>query len=296
MARRIGRKVDDAVAHHAAVEQHVPGRHQPVADVMREDALALAGARDLLVRASGPTTHDRCRWRHRRRRPARRRGRAPARACSRRRGRRHTSDAAARSRAGSCDARACGSTAAMPSRTIARVPAMSREPSGSPPTTSTSASAPSAAASSTARLLSSICALAAGGVGRGEHAAAAEIGDAHAVVAHDARGFREPDLLDLVAPGRNRGDAELAAGLDRLPQVELLAHGGEIDRETFEAHRLLRSGDAGDRQHLLHAARRQARDRAAPAPGRQGGTARQDARPSARSAGRRPSRNGPAAR
>ncbi len=40
-------QVDDAVAHHAAVEQHVAGRHQPVADVMGEDALLRAGARDL---------------------------------------------------------------------------------------------------------------------------------------------------------------------------------------------------------------------------------------------------------
>src|ERR1044071_8444258 len=32
------RKIDDAIARHAAVEQRVPGRHQPVADVIGEDA------------------------------------------------------------------------------------------------------------------------------------------------------------------------------------------------------------------------------------------------------------------
>src|SRR6201994_4506060 len=38
--------VDPAVAHHAAVVEDVPGRHQPVADVERKQAVA-AGARDL---------------------------------------------------------------------------------------------------------------------------------------------------------------------------------------------------------------------------------------------------------
>ena len=38
--------VDDAVAHHAAVVEDVLGRHQPVADVKREQAI-LSGARDL---------------------------------------------------------------------------------------------------------------------------------------------------------------------------------------------------------------------------------------------------------
>ena len=42
---RMRAQVDDAVAHHAAVEQQVARRHQPVADVIGEDALA--GARDL---------------------------------------------------------------------------------------------------------------------------------------------------------------------------------------------------------------------------------------------------------
>ena len=36
-------KIDDAVAHHAAVVEHVAGRHQPVADVVGNDAAASAG-------------------------------------------------------------------------------------------------------------------------------------------------------------------------------------------------------------------------------------------------------------
>ena len=78
-------------------------------------------------------------------------------------------------------------------------------------------------------------------IGRREHAAAAEVGDAEAVVAHDAGSFREPDLCHLVAPGRNRGDAELCASLDRLSQVELLAHGREVDGQSVKSHRRSRA-------------------------------------------------------
>ena len=55
-------------------------------------------------------------------------------------------------------ARACSSTAAMPSVTIRRAPARSFDPSGRPPTTSTRQHAPIVAASSIARRLSSIAA------------------------------------------------------------------------------------------------------------------------------------------
>ncbi len=41
-----GRQVDDAIAHHAAIEQHVLGGDQPVADVVGEDAVQAAGAGD----------------------------------------------------------------------------------------------------------------------------------------------------------------------------------------------------------------------------------------------------------
>ena len=110
-------QVDDAVAHHAAVEQQVGGRHQPVADVVGENALA-PGARDLARRGRGPTRRDRRRPRRRRPRPARRRGRS---ACAERV---HagavggdTSDAAARSRAARrLRARRAGAPP-MPSRT-----------------------------------------------------------------------------------------------------------------------------------------------------------------------------------
>ncbi len=51
---RIRGDVDDAVAHHAAVEQQVGGRHQPVADVEGEQALARAGALDLALELRVP--------------------------------------------------------------------------------------------------------------------------------------------------------------------------------------------------------------------------------------------------
>src|SRR5580698_901020 len=40
-------KVDDAVTHHAPVEQQVAGRDQPVADMVRENLALAHGARDL---------------------------------------------------------------------------------------------------------------------------------------------------------------------------------------------------------------------------------------------------------
>ena len=56
--RADARQVDHAVAHHAAVVEQVGGRHQPVADVVGEQALAAARARSA-PRASGPTTRGR---------------------------------------------------------------------------------------------------------------------------------------------------------------------------------------------------------------------------------------------
>src|SRR5690606_36337784 len=41
-----GFEVDDAVAHHAAVVEHVAGGHHPVADMVGEDALHAASALD----------------------------------------------------------------------------------------------------------------------------------------------------------------------------------------------------------------------------------------------------------
>src|SRR4051794_19038864 len=42
------RQIDDAVAHHAAVEEEVAGRHEPIADVMGEDTPGGARAGDLV--------------------------------------------------------------------------------------------------------------------------------------------------------------------------------------------------------------------------------------------------------
>ena len=83
---RMAAQVDHAIAHHAAVEQQIRGRHQPVADVVGEDVRARRARSG--ARGRDPTRRDRRRPRRRRLRPARRRGRWRARACSRRRGRR----------------------------------------------------------------------------------------------------------------------------------------------------------------------------------------------------------------
>ena len=90
-------QIDDAVARHAAVEQQILGRHQPVADVIGEDALARA--RDLARQVRVPPHVIDVDREAQSRRRAGRRDRWHGRACSRRRGRRRTSDAAARSRA-----------------------------------------------------------------------------------------------------------------------------------------------------------------------------------------------------
>src|SRR5690606_23149343 len=39
-----GGQIDNPIAHHAAIKQHVLGRHQPVADVMRKNPLHAPGA------------------------------------------------------------------------------------------------------------------------------------------------------------------------------------------------------------------------------------------------------------
>ena len=78
---------------------------------------------------------------------------------------------------------------------------------------------------------------AAGSIGGGEHAAAAEAGDAQAVAGEDAGRLGKADLRHLVAPGCHRRDAVADAGRSRLAQVPLLAHRGEVDRETLGAHR-----------------------------------------------------------
>src|SRR5262245_20352860 len=46
------REIDDAVTHHAAIEQEVARRHQPVADMMGQDSIA--GARDLALEVGIP--------------------------------------------------------------------------------------------------------------------------------------------------------------------------------------------------------------------------------------------------
>src|SRR5690606_25101703 len=52
------RSVDDAVPHHAAVEQQMRGRHQPVAEVERENPLATRTGNRLLQRRVPPHVID----------------------------------------------------------------------------------------------------------------------------------------------------------------------------------------------------------------------------------------------
>jgi hypothetical protein len=66
-------------------------------------------------------------------------------------------------------------------------------------------------------------------IGSGKHAAAAKPAHGHAVVLDDARRFGEGDPRHLVAPRRHRPDAGSRATLNRLAQIPLLAHGGEVD-------------------------------------------------------------------
>ena len=76
---------------------------------------------------------------------------------------------------------------------------------------------------------------AAGCVGGREDAAAAEAGDASGRWrGRCAAASASPMRGDLVAPGSDGGDAVAQAAVDRLGEVPLLAHGGEIDREAVE--------------------------------------------------------------
>ncbi|MNR11218.1 hypothetical protein D3C85_1275100 [compost metagenome] len=49
-------QIDHAIAHHAAIQQQVPGGHQPVGQVQAQDAFLRAGAVDLLVQLGVPPT------------------------------------------------------------------------------------------------------------------------------------------------------------------------------------------------------------------------------------------------
>ncbi len=80
-----------------------------------------------------------------------------------------------------------------------------------------------------------------GGLGR-EHAAAAEAGDAEIVGADDAGGLGETGGGDLVAPGRDGGDAVAEAGVDHLREGRAVAQGGEVDGELGGGHRWIAGG------------------------------------------------------
>jgi hypothetical protein len=77
---------------------------------------------------------------------------------------------------------------------------------------------------------------AAGRVRRRKEAAAAQSGHAHAAVLQDARRFRHPLLLHLIAPGIDRGNTHARTSFHRFAQIPLFAHGRQIDRETVDGH------------------------------------------------------------
>ena len=160
---------------------------------------------------------------------------------------------------------------------------------GRPPTTSTRHGEPSAFASSTARRLSSRASLPVRLVG-GKHAAAAIAGELEPGVAHRFHRTVEPDLGDLIAPGRHRADVVPRAGLDDADEIGLLANGRGVDGQPAMI--------AGEIAHVSPrrrapparraCARPQARDRAASRPHRRAGKCRRDAASSARFPARRP--------
>ena len=76
----------------------------------------------------------------------------------------------------------------------------------------------------------------AGGIAGGKHAAAADARHPQAVGVDDVGSFPESDGLDLVAPGRDRRDAALETGVDRLGKAVASARRRQIDRETLDGH------------------------------------------------------------
>ncbi len=137
--------------------------------------------------------------------------------------------------------------------------------------------------------------LAAGGIDRREHAAAAVAGQRQAVRAHQRGGALQADRRDLVAPRRDRADAVAGAGLDDRVERAGAAQGGGVDRQPAVVGREVAHGRGGLRRRRraapAAAASASPRARAFPAgrPGRRGGRRRRSAAANARSAARRPS-------
>ena len=212
-----------AVAHHAAVEDQVGRRHQPVADVEGGDAAA--GARPCRAPGPGPTRHDR----HR----ARRRGPAPS--SSQRSSAWPSVFTHARSarihrvqrldREGHAGAR--GPRAGWPAARRAPSPARRRgpcEPGGRPPTTITRQSAPERMGFVDGAAVVLDRRAAARRVGRREHAAAAEAGDLQRRRRGRCAPLRPARAPHLVAPGRD------AAGCRGAAQPSMLSR--EVQRSA----------------------------------------------------------------
>ncbi len=224
------RRVDDAVAHHAAVEQQIPRRHQPVADVIGQDAAAASGAGDLaLERRVPPDMIDID----------------------------GDADAVAQRIAEiiglgqRIDAGAVGGihrVQRLDRQLHAGVPRI-RQQRGDPVADQVARGGEIARArrqpadhqhqamrADRRRLVDGAAvvverACQPGAVELGEHAAAAEAGDGQAVGADRRRRRGHAHRLELVAPGRDAGDAGARDAVDRLAQVPLAARGRGVDRE-----------------------------------------------------------------
>src|SRR5690242_6893303 len=72
-------------------------------------------------------------------------------------------------------------------------------------------------------------------VGCGEHAAATQPRDRHAVSANRARRSFQSHLLQLVAPGSNAPDAMTRTAVDGLRERPTFANSRSVEREKFRA-------------------------------------------------------------
>ena len=79
-----------------------------------------------------------------------------------------------------------------------------------------------------------------GRIGGRKHAAAAIAADSEPIILDRAHRLAKSDRRDLIAPRIDRGDAVTPAGVGRLAQIPLLAHGGEIDGQACVGHLQIR--------------------------------------------------------
>ena len=72
-----------------------------------------------------------------------------------------------------------------------------------------------------------------------KHAGTAQSSHGQAVIADQAGGSADAQLLERLAPGRDAGDTVAGAALDRLPEIPLLAHRRPVQRQPAQLAREL---------------------------------------------------------